>query len=313
MVYCGREHQVEHFPEHKSTCKAIERARASLEEQEQILRDSSSSDPFIHGSINEFGPEMRSYILHRCVLVGMISGINTREAVEKQLEHSMEILRLCPNDNLGARKTVAPMMIRLNQDLECYAFLKSWVLVSNRSYDNWSNPGLPRFNVESADIFEPVDMFLGLNIGISLTVPLCLLKLKTFLDLSLVEAQKGSARSTGPVGTSREYFNSLRNAVTRSQALLSTPNFTNPTTRISTLSRLQFQVDVLFNEVNRTHPDFWPALLNPQGFLDRPFVVTSGGEDFVDETQGILSASYDAWHDTIGAITFVEGKLGHRR
>ncbi|CAI7647422.1 unnamed protein product [Penicillium pancosmium] len=241
MVYCGREHQVEHFPEHKPACKAIERARASLEEQEQIMRDSSSSDPFIHGSMNEFGPEMRSYILHRCVLVGMIGGINTREAVEKQLEHSMEMLRLCPNDNLGARKTVAPMMIRLNQDRECYAFLKSWVLVSNRSYDNWSNPGLPRFNVESADIFESVDMFLGLNIGISLTVPLFLLKLKTFLDLSLVEAQEGAVRSTGPVRTSREYFNSLQNAVNRSQAFLSTPNFTNPTTRISTFRGFSFK------------------------------------------------------------------------
>jgi hypothetical protein len=213
----------------------------------------------------------------------MISGINTREAVEKQLEHSMEMLRVCLNDNLGARKTVAPMMIRLNQDRECYAFLTSWVLVSNRSHDNWSNPGLPRFNVESVDIFEPVDMFLGLNIGVSLTVPLFLLKLKTFLDLSLMEAQKGAARSTGPVGTSREYFNSLQNAVTRSQAFLSTPNFTNPTTRISTLSRLQFQVDVLFNEVSRTHLNFWLALLNPRECLDRPFVVTSGGEDPVEK------------------------------
>ncbi|KAJ5987733.1 hypothetical protein N7481_002943 [Penicillium waksmanii] len=297
MVYCGREHQVEHFPEHKSARKAIERARASLEEQEQILRDSSSSDPFIQGSINEFGPEMRSYILHRCVLVGMISGINTREAVEKQLQHSMEMLRLSPNDNLGERKTVAPMMIRLNQDRECYAFLKSWVLVSNHSYDNWSNPGLPHFDVENANIFEPVNIFLGLNIGISLTVPLFLLKLKTFLDLSLVEAQKGVALSTGPVGSSRD------------QAFLSTPNFTDQTTRISILSGLQIQVDMLFNEVSRTHADFWPALLNPREFLERPFLITSGGEDVVDETQGILSASYDAWRDTIGAITFVEGKL----
>ncbi|KAJ5749548.1 hypothetical protein N7533_006576 [Penicillium manginii] len=288
MVYCGREHQVAHFPEHKSTCKVIQKAETAQEEAKQMLRKSSSSDPFIHRT-HHFGPEIRSYILHRSPLVRVILEINTREAVEKQLEHTMETLRLCPNDNLGAHKTVPPIMILLNQDRECYAFLnlKSWVLVFSGSFRDWSDPGLPRFDAENADVFEPVNMFLSSNIGICLTVPLFLLKLKSFLDLNPVEAQNEAHLSTDPIGASPEFFISLQVAVTRSRSFLSTPNLTDQTTRLGIVSKLHLQLNVLFNEINRVRPNFWSAFLNPRAYLERPLIFTNGGFYLIEETQAV--------------------------
>jgi hypothetical protein len=180
-------------------------------------------------------------------------------------------------------------MILLNQDRECYAFLnlKSWVLVFSGSFRDWSDPGLPRFDAENADVFEPVNMFLSSNIGICLTVPLFLLKLKSFLDLNPVEAQNEAHLSTDPIGASPEFFISLQVAVTRSRSFLSTPNLTDQTTRLGIVSKLHLQLNVLFNEINRVRPNFWSAFLNPRAYLERPLIFTNGGFYLIEETQAV--------------------------
>ncbi len=61
----------------------------------------------------------REYMRARYALVEALGKVNTRDAVQAQLDHLLDMLRLCRGDNMGVRYLVPHLMLRLNQDQEC--------------------------------------------------------------------------------------------------------------------------------------------------------------------------------------------------
>ncbi|KAJ5154331.1 Zinc finger MYND-type [Penicillium coprophilum] len=124
MMYCGVEHQTAHRQEHKSACSAIRRSRVAMEKEEQALR-AQPDDIFAHG-VGKFWMifETRPYMRARAALSDAMTVVKSYESLQAQLDILLENLRLCRGDNMGSRDVIPGLMICLQQDQECYDFLK---------------------------------------------------------------------------------------------------------------------------------------------------------------------------------------------
>ncbi|KAI7918142.1 hypothetical protein M0657_006644 [Pyricularia oryzae] len=151
--YCGRKHQEDHRPAHKSACNAIKKATLALEKEETKLR-SMLPDVF-DTQVGRFWGivETRDYMMTRFVAAKAILRVNNVDAVEKALSHLKDMLRLCRSDNLGMRDIVPFLHLRLGQEQECYDFLKSWLV-------DGSDGRKPNTDIRDADAFEYVDGFI---------------------------------------------------------------------------------------------------------------------------------------------------------
>lgn len=172
--YCGRKHQEDHRPAHKSACNAIKKATLALEKEETKLR-SMLPDVF-DTQVGRFWGivETRDYMMTRFVAAKAILRVNNVDAVEKALSHLKDMLRLCRSDNLGMRDIVPFLHLRLGQEQECYDFLKSWLV-------DGSDGRKPNTDIRDADAFEYVDGFIPTAEPAHL-VALTLLKLRLYLD-----------------------------------------------------------------------------------------------------------------------------------
>ncbi|KAI6391314.1 hypothetical protein MCOR23_009031 [Pyricularia oryzae] len=145
--YCGRKHQEDHRPAHKSACNAIKKATLALEKEETKLR-SMLPDVF-DTQVGRFWGivETRDYMMTRFVAAKAILRVNNVDAVEKALSHLKDMLRLCRSDNLVMRDIVPFLHLRLGQEQECYDFLKSWLV-------DGSDGRKPNTDIRDADAFE---------------------------------------------------------------------------------------------------------------------------------------------------------------
>lgn len=135
LVYCCKEHQRQDWREdHKTWCNVVKKARAKLHREEQKLRvvepgcfgDGRPGESYIgiFWGVHETRPYMRA----RGALVDELLQLHTREAVQEALDHVMDMLRLCCNDNMGMRDLATALFLRLGRDHECYRFIKWWHL-----------------------------------------------------------------------------------------------------------------------------------------------------------------------------------------
>ncbi|CAG8910082.1 unnamed protein product [Penicillium egyptiacum] len=165
MMYCDVEHQAAHYNAHKSACSAIRRCRAAMEKEEQALRDHPGymllpADVFTHGVGNFWGIfDTRPYMRSRSALYDAMRHVKNIESLLAQLDILMENLRLCRSDNMGWRDVIPGLMIRLQQDQECYDFLKWWATTFQKDNYNWGDNTLPYLDIMNANPLEPVDMF----------------------------------------------------------------------------------------------------------------------------------------------------------
>lgn len=156
-----------------------------MEEEEQtlinhpghILMDPA---PFVNSVGHFWGIlETRDYMRARFSLANTMELIPTVESTEAQLEHYMDMLRLCRSDNMGVRYIVPGLMLRLNKDQECYDFIKWWATMNDYDWDDMDSPYL---DIKNADVFENMDGFDNF-LEFHHSVCLILLKIKLLLDL----------------------------------------------------------------------------------------------------------------------------------
>lgn len=315
LSYCGRAHRVADRPAHKSACSAIRKARGKMEKQEQKLRnhpDIMPSDPFVDHVGSFWGVhEARPYMRARFALVESMAEIDNVQSVEAQLDHVMDMLRLCRSDNMGVRDLVPGLLLRLNKDQECYNFIKWWQVVSGDPWYDWGKPGLPSYlDITNADIFEPMgrpDSFGPLTPfpNVSHLVCLCLLKIKFLFDVMRL---KQSTASLGPV-VPREILDLIQSSVPQSPAVRASHDimFGDNDVRETMIDKLKAQIDVIFDAVQDANKHFWPALLDPD--IDLTEIPEEYGPSSVEEMILVLRYSRDAWAETPGAIDFIQAKV----
>ena len=110
--YCSRDHQASDRPSHKSSCTKIKKAKAVLDSEDEKLRAMSGdfmtpANPLENeDAIGHFWSiqETRPYMRARFGYVEALLKVKSRSAVEKALEHLLDMLRLCRGDNMGVRE-----------------------------------------------------------------------------------------------------------------------------------------------------------------------------------------------------------------
>ena len=256
----------------------------------------------------------------RLDLVDALGGINTRVSVQAQVEHLLDMLRLCRSDNMGVRNMVPPLLLRLNKDQECYDFIKWWQTTGRQAAYDYGNTSLPYLDTRNANVFESVDELFSISIhrhqhqhqhqnqqykyyehGFNLTniVAVTLLKIKLMLDLEALQ-------NTTLVGRKvpREILDGIQKHVVRSSVISLDRKLRERGDHSAYLDALTRQVYNLYFTVEMANSYFWPCLLNPGPHLAALPVAYSHGS--IEEMQLVLQYSYKPWVETPGAIDIIK-------
>lgn len=216
----------------------------------------------------------------------------------------MDMLRLCRSDNMGVQIIVPGLMLRLNKDQECYDFIKWWAITTDKSDYNWGDIDLPYLDIQSADVFEPVEQLCGPYPELSHLVCLCLLKTKLLIDLMRLEQSTSSLGSNVP----REILDLIQSSVPRSPAISASRDIMtgNGKIRQTMIEQLKSQINVVYKEVQKANEHFWPAFADADQCLDGlPSAHSIGSRE---EMKLVLHYTYDVWEETPGATDFIVAK-----
>jgi hypothetical protein len=307
MMYCNVNHQVAHRSSHKYACNAIARRCASLADEEQKLRNDPGdnfmmpADPFTNAVGHFWGIlGTRDYMRSRLALVKALQEVKTYESAQTQLDHSMDMLRLCRSDNMGVRDLVPALMLRLNKDQECYDFVKWWSTTTD-DYD-WGDTDLPYLDLKKADVFESVEYLCGDWVDLAHLVAITLLKIRLLLDLMALRDATTAVGSKVPA----EILHNIQGFVARSSVISDNERLIQNKTDPAVVCSLEAQVEALYRRIQKANEYFWPTLLEPGSHLTAQPESYSRGS--VEEMQLVLMHSYDSWIETAGAIDFIKAK-----
>lgn len=314
--YCGRDHQIEDRPMHKSHCSSIKRARAKVEKEREALinhSDFTNDNPF-ENHVGRFWRivETRPYMMALSSLTQSFQGIKHLDAVQAELDLCMEMLRLSPGDNMGVRGSVPPLLLRLNKDQECYDFLK-WHATTGIEKDRDYSDTSRFLDIKNADIFEPVD-FLGGNayLGVlSLLISLAILKIKLALDLMKIKSMHDEinrmASSMGAEPDQRPPLDAFREVIesnVRSSAILARPEIFDGQDLAPLKITLKKQIDVIFATLNQRNKHFLPMVERPgKDLFADP--VRMYGIGSPEEARAALHSTWDAWNEVKGTLEYV--------
>ncbi|GLI79005.1 hypothetical protein PoHVEF18_007327 [Penicillium ochrochloron] len=311
VSYCGRDHQVADRPLHKSACSAIRKARVKMEHEEQILRTHPGdfmmpADPFTNSVGHFWGIlDTRDYMRARFALVDHMGEIQNVQSVQAQLDHFMDMLRLCRSDNMGVRHLVPGLMLRLHKDQECYDFIKWWAVVNENSQYDWGDTDLPYLDIKNADVFQPVEPLCSGFPDLSHLVCLALLKIKLLFELLRLQESTSSLGPTVP----RELLDLIQSSIPQSTVIRASHEIMtgDSDTRRALIEKLKKQIDVVFHAVQKANKHFWPGLIDPDDYLKGLPAAYSRGS--VEEVKLVLRWNYEAWEETPGAIGWIESQL----
>ena len=141
ISYCSREHKAAHSRSHLGICLDIKSHRTGVMWAESrlsfntkfVLHPCEKLRRYPSGALGRrlqlkglSWKEMDEsvYMKSRLKLARAMSGIRTRESLQAQLTHVMDVLRMSDSDENGLRNLAPVLMLRLNQDQDCYNFLK---------------------------------------------------------------------------------------------------------------------------------------------------------------------------------------------
>ena len=297
ISYCSSEHQAEHREIHEEACNEVASEREDMEIEEQNLRD-SDDDPF-DKSVGRFWSlrETRDYMRARISLVKALQKIDTQASVQMQLDHLMDVLRLCPDDEMHIQDCVLSLLLRLGRDQECYNFLKLWQI---KWHDAFYVSPCPYSKVKDANAFEPIDLFCDRG-NFSHQVHVALVKFRLFLDLSALR-YSGMPAIAGKVP--REVLETIQGYALCTSIVAKGKNNILPQRLPNLIKKVKKQIRVLCEYIDRKNKHFWPTLLEPGVYLQvRPHLISTGS---VAEAVDILRDSYQAWVETPGALRLVK-------
>ena len=186
--YCNRECQKEHFSSHKSECKNVSKATKLVETCRQELEHMTEfmggePENAFETSVGIFWGviETRSYMKAREELVSVIryiaDRIETKSLWNSVLDHQLDMLRLCEDDNLGVRDNVPSVLLALNRDDDCNKFIRYWVKIDKQvAPEPWPEPWVN--NTDMDRYADPMHDDDGSDIRLSHMIALLIVKLR---------------------------------------------------------------------------------------------------------------------------------------
>lgn len=239
----------------------------------------------------------------RADVVDALGGINTYEAVQAQLAHVAEMLKLSHNDNIGMRLWIPPLLLRRNRDQDCYDFIAWWKRNDDQDFSKWKglDAGPPAgTHVTPFGSFEYLAEVLPELGHLSIVV---LVKVKMLLDLCMLQRRRDPSvldklNAPAHVLDAILPFTPRSPIVTEDASLMSFDKY------LPVLHLLELRVYTMFSIVQSLNRHFWRMRLNPGNALrDQPDLYRQGS---VEEAKMTLAYTYSAWVETPGAIEYVK-------
>ncbi|KAJ5921720.1 hypothetical protein N7454_009194 [Penicillium verhagenii] len=314
LTYCGRDHQTQHRPAHKFACNDVKKARQVSDQAKQDLINNPTflnDNPFVHHVGNFWKlTETRPYMLSLSRLIHAMQPMQHADSLQAELDCLMDMLRLCPGDNMGIRESVPGAMIRLNKDQECYDFLKWW---ETRARDD----NAKYLDIKNADILESVDFVRSKRCGeLSMALSLMLLKIKFLLDLIKLQEiegkitemkagiQSGALKDSPPPHVMEEFFANFRGTGLASPAMRARADLLDGRDLSPKINALKQQIDKLYDVIDNQNKHVWPAMNDPDKVLaQEPTNVFAMGSE--EEMILALHQTWDAWAEIPGSIEFI--------
>ncbi|KAK5946507.1 hypothetical protein PMZ80_000650 [Knufia obscura] len=301
VKYCCREHQVQHRPQHKSTCNKIKKCRTKLAREDGLVRNAT---PDFMTPANAFETNVghfygllntRDYMRARFDLADTIRKLGTLNGVREALDHLQDMLRLCRGDNMGVRDLIPAMMLQLDRDQECYDFVKWYETEGQRSDYDWGDMDLPFLNVKNANVLEGVEFIDRKYGGVHHVSAVMLLKLKLLVDIQNIKLSRRVLVDKMPP----ELWRHVELAVIRSPL---SERFRNQTSRrlVAIEETLRRHVMQLARTLDNTNEHFIYGVLYADKYLStRPGMYSPGS---IEEMQLGLQYSFAAWWQTEGVL-----------
>ena len=218
------------------------------------------------------------------------------EGVQEALDHLNDMMRLCRSDNLGVRQLIPALMLQLDQDQECYDFVKWYQTEGQRGDYDWGNMDLPFLNVRNANVFEPTK-YMSQKYGPDAhhCTALILLKLKILVDVLNIRLTRKALNGKLPV----ELWQEVELAVIRSPLSVELTK-KKSLELVATEALLVRQLRYLGSYLRESNDHIITGLLNPDEWLtDIPEAMSPGSPE---EMQILLQHSFAAWWETTGAL-----------
>ncbi|KAH7408089.1 hypothetical protein DE146DRAFT_361917 [Phaeosphaeria sp. MPI-PUGE-AT-0046c] len=306
--YCSQDHQGGHRAQHKSACSKIKKSRKKLEAEEDDVRhaavDFMTPANAFETHVGRFWGLLntRGYMRARFGLLDLLRKEGTLDGVKEALSHLLDMMRLCRGDNMGLRDMIPAVMLQLDQDQECYDFVKWWATAGqNENYD-WGDMALPFLDIKGANVYEDPGYIAGEFGDPHHVAALLLLKLKLLQDninIRLVRKVVEAAHQHFP----RELQDNIENAVVRSP--LSTQLYKQTSAKLVAMElELVRHIKILGSRLRDANDSVLFGLLRPDQVRSGPPQMYSPGSP--EEMQLVLDYGYAAWWQTQGALEMLE-------
>lgn len=300
VQYCTSSHQSVDRPAHRAACTKIKKAQANFEKEERTLRRIRGDD-FLTDIAGSFWAitVTRPYIRARSTLAETLLKINSEQAVTTSLQHLLELLQLCPEDNMGVRQVIPALYLRLSRDEECYHFVDRWA-TSELHVD--ADCSLPGDHIENAGLFTKFQHMANSCASLSHLVAFTLLKIRLLIDLQSLHRAREFAGPHLP----QEILDAILQNTTISD-ITRDPKIIECADNTPKMRHTKWQVNWLFSRIEKLNSHFWPALLAPGDNLRaQPQLYRHGDKG---QMQLALQFNYNAWVETPGAIGVIEELL----
>lgn len=300
MYYCGQEHQIIDRPVHKQSCGLIKKYNKNIMSLQRKMPPDFEGLISVDRIVNQ-----ECIFLNDDALIKELVKIKTFDAVEKALNHGMEVLRHHRINHLDLKYMVPVLLLRLNREQECYDFVKWYATTGQKNGYVWEDIQQPYLDVTDANYLEPVDIFIGEPLQFCHAVVVMLVKIRL---LSNFKNLRDSMFLYETLPT--EIADKIRKMIV-SSTVTKMKGFVCGEDQKSLIKTLELQLEQLHAALNSSNKYFWPGLLRPDAYLA---AEVSPKHIYIDTTtteceeRAVLAVKifHDCFDETPGAIHMVE-------
>lgn len=169
---------------------------------------------------------------------------------------------------------VPALYLRLGRDQEAYDFIKWWMITPSAGDYSIMDLSLPCLDLHGQDALESSDQWDALDghPGLSFLVALALIKVRLLLDVQLLKM----GIQMRPNATNESKMELLKEEAMGDIILLH-PDIVNQTNYDRTSGNLAGQLRALVKRAQKRNKHFWPGILNPDLYANRPLAIYKEG------------------------------------
>ena len=226
--------------------------------------------------------------------------------MQSALDHLLYILRLSRKDNMGVRDLIPGLYIRLDQDQECYDFLKWWLTYPNK-LDDLEDDDEPFLSIKNADALENPAGFGKVHHSLAHYGMLYLLKLRMVLNIVAIELVIKHTEAKCPPSLLENVLSHITSNTLKNNAAV-WQDIKDGEHLEPHKNQVLAQVAALRRTIDDYNSAYLLGIVEPDSHYNaRPPMYAARD---ISGMQTAVAQTYDAWLETQGSLAFLDQMLG---